>query len=122
MSSATEVTEQIERTLERVLEEVPKLAPLKLIVGLELHGRGDVQQYRVALPGPEVSKGVAGDAKVRIEMPRAFFNEMAKDARVADWREAFTYGRAKATGIAQYLQLIERVVDLAQERANTRKV
>jgi hypothetical protein len=74
------------------------------------------------MPAPKVTKDAAVDAKIRIEVPRAFFNEMAKDGRVADWREAFTYGQAKATGIEQYLRLIERVVDRQEERARTRKV
>jgi hypothetical protein len=100
---------------------VPALVPLKLVAGLELRGRGDVQLYRVELPGPKVTKDIAADAKVRIEMPRAFFNEMAKDAAVADWREAFTYGHAKATGVSQYLRLIEQVVDRHEERVRTRR-
>jgi len=108
--------------VKRVLEEVPALAPLKLVFELDLRARGDTQQYRVELPGPQVTKTVPTDARVAIEVPRAFFNEMAKDGRVADWREAFTYGQAKATGPVQILQLIERVVDRHEERVRTRKV
>ena len=121
MSSTSEAIELIERAVHNFLEEVPALAPLKLVVGLELRGRGDMQQYRVELPGPKITKDIAADAKVRIEMPRAFFNEMAKDARAADWREAFTYGQAKATGVSQYLRLIEQVVDRHEERARSRR-
>jgi hypothetical protein len=54
-------------------------------------------------------------------MPRAFFNEMAKDAKLADWREAFMYGQAKASGPTQILQLIERVVDKQEERSRLRR-
>jgi hypothetical protein len=122
VSSATDTHDLIEHAVQRVLEEVPALRPIKLVLGLDLRGRGDVQQYRVEMPGPKVTKDAAVDAKVRIEVPRAFFNEMAKDGRVADWREAFTYGQAKATGIEQYLRLIERVVDRQEERARTRKI
>jgi hypothetical protein len=111
----------IEQSVKRFLDEVPALQPLKLVVGVELRGRGDVQQFRVELPGPKVTKDIAADAKVRLEMPRAFFNEMAKDARAADWREAFTYGQAKASGVPQYLRLIEQVVDRHEERVRTRK-
>ena len=111
----------IEQSVKRFLDEVPALAPLKLVVGVELRGRGDVQQFRVELPGPKVTKDIAADAKVRIDMQRAFFNEMAKDARVADWREAFTYGQAKATGVTQYLKLIEQVVDRHEERVRTKR-
>ena len=101
--------------------QVPALAQLKLVFELELRGRGDVQLYRVELPGPKVTKDIAADARVRVEVPRAFFNEMAKDGRVADWREAFMYGQAKATGPTQILQLIERVVDKHEERLRTRR-
>jgi hypothetical protein len=121
MSSSAEAITLIEEAVDRFIEEVPALKPLKLVVGLELRGRGDVQQFRIELPGPQVTKDMAADAKVRIEMPRAFFNEMAKDARVADWREAFTYGQAKATGVSQYLRLIEQVVDRHEERVRARR-
>ena len=121
MSSQTEAKELIEGAVRRVLDEVPALKPLKLIFGLDLRGRGDVQQYRVELPEVKVTKDIAADARVRVEVPRAFFNEMAKDGRVADWREAFTYGQAKATGTTQILQLIERVVEKQEERNATRR-
>jgi hypothetical protein len=105
----------------RFLDEVPALKQMKMVAQVDLRGRGDVQQFRVELPGPKVTKDVAADARVRIEMPRAFFNEMAKDARVADWREAFTYGQAKASGPTQILQLIERVVDKHEERERAQR-
>ena len=47
MSSATDTKDLIETGVRRFLEEVPALQPLKLVVGLELRGRGDVQLYRV---------------------------------------------------------------------------
>ena len=49
-------------------------------------------------------------------MRREFFNVMANEGKVADWIEAFTYGKAKATGPSQYLKLIVNVVDKHQER------
>jgi hypothetical protein len=121
VSSTADAKSLIDSAIKRFLDEVPALAPLKLVVGVDLRGRGDIQQYRVELPGPKITKGAAPDAKVRIEMPRAFFNEMAKDAKVPDWREAFHYGQAKATGVPQYLRLIEQVVERQEERARTRK-
>jgi hypothetical protein len=111
----------IEQAVTRFLDEVPALKPMKLVVGIELRGRGDVQHYRLKLPELDVGKDIAADAQVRVEMPRAFFNEMAKDARIADWREAFMYGQAKATGPSQFLQLIERVVDKQDERNRSRR-
>ncbi|GAC1438641.1 MAG: hypothetical protein NVSMB51_14940 [Solirubrobacteraceae bacterium] len=121
MSSQSDTKAQIESAIKRVLEEVPQLEPLKLVLGLDLRGRGDVQQYRVELPGPKITKDIGTDAKVRVEMQRPFFNEMAKDAKVADWGEAFHYGQAKATGVPQYLQLIQRVVALHEERLRARR-
>jgi hypothetical protein len=100
---------------------VPALQTLKLVVGLELRGRGDVQQYRVELPGPKVTKDIASDAKVRIEVQRARFNELATKGHVSDWRDAFEHGDAKATGIEQVMKLIVNVVDRQDERSRTRK-
>ena len=56
------------RNLER---EVPALGPLKLVVRLELRGRGDVQVFRVRLPGPEVTKGEPDDARVQVALSRS---------------------------------------------------
>jgi hypothetical protein len=111
----------IETAVTRFLDEVPALAPLKLIFAVELRGRGDVQMYRVQLPGPQVTKGIADDARVRVEMPRSFFNVMAQEAHIADWREAFMYGKAKATGVDQILKLIVHVVEKQEERQRTRR-
>jgi hypothetical protein len=114
----------IEIAVERFVEDVPALAPLKLIFAVELRGRGDVQMYRVELGGKDdvqVTKGIAEDARVRVQMPRSFFNVMAKEAHVADWREAFTYGQAKATGVDQILKLIVHVVEKQEERMRTRR-
>jgi hypothetical protein len=111
----------IQQTVNRFLDEVPALKPMKLVVGIELRGRGDTQHFRLELPDVSVTKDIAADSKVRVEMQRAFFNEMAKDAKIADWREAFMYGQAKATGPTQILQLIEKVVEKQEERARLRR-
>jgi hypothetical protein len=106
----------------RFLEEVPALEQLKLVVALELRGRGDVQLYRVELPGPEISKDVPNDAKVRLSLPRSHFNELAAEGKVRHWREAFEHGDAKAEGSEQILRLIESVVAKQEQRSRTRKV
>lgn len=111
----------IETAVKRFLEEVPALKPMKLVVAVELRGRGDTQHFRLQLPEVQVTKDIPSDAQVRVEMPRAFFNEMAKDARLADWREAFLYGQAKASGPSQFLQLIQRVADKQDERNRQRR-
>ena len=100
---------------------MPALAPLKLVASLELRGRGDVQQYRVELPGPKVSKALASDAKVTLAVPRPLFNDLAAKGHVRDWRVAFEHGDAKATGIEQVLKLIVQVVEKQEERSQLRR-
>jgi hypothetical protein len=100
---------------------VPALEPLKLVVGLELRGRGDIQMYRVELPGPKITKDIASDAKIRLTVTRSVFNELAADGKVKQWREAFEHGDAKATGVEQIIKLIAQVVAKQEERSRTRK-
>jgi len=111
----------IELATRRFLAEVPALAPMKLLVAVELRGKGDTQQFRLELPGAHVSKDPAPDARVRVDMRREFFNVMAKEGKVPDWIEAFTYGQAKASGPEQILRLIVNVVERQQERERTPK-
>jgi hypothetical protein len=111
----------IELATRRFIAEVPALEPIKLVVGIELRGRGDVQQFRLEMPSVEVTKGPAADARLRVEMRREFFNVMAREGKVPDWIEAFTYGQAKATGPEQFLRLIINVVEKQQERERTPK-
>ncbi|HLY47984.1 MAG TPA: hypothetical protein VKR21_02210 [Solirubrobacteraceae bacterium] len=121
LASPSDTKTLIETAVKRFLDEVPALQPLKLVAGLELRGRGDIQMYRVELPGPKVTKDIAADAKVRLEIPRSHFNELATKGKVKDWREAFLKGDAKATGIEQVMRLIVQVVDRQEERSRTRR-
>ncbi|MGC9221031.1 MAG: hypothetical protein ACP5H2_06725 [Solirubrobacteraceae bacterium] len=111
----------IEATIERFFEEVPGLRPLKIVAGIELHGRGDVQLYRIELPGPRVTKTLPTDAKVTLEVRRDRFNELAAKGHVADWRTAFERGEVKATGVDQYLKLIVKVVEAQEQRKGLRR-
>jgi hypothetical protein len=112
----------IEQATRSFLDEVPALKPLTLVVRVDLHGRGDTQQFRVELPQIDVRKDIAADARVRIEMRRDFFNAMVQNgAKVADWREAFEHGQAKATGVEQYMRLIINVVERQEERNRTKR-
>ena len=119
---SSDAPQLIESAIRGVLEEVPALAPLKLVVGIDFHGRGDTQQFRLEMPEITVTKDIAADARVRIEMRRDFFNLMVEHgAKVDDWTQAFHEGRAKATGVQQYLQLIQRVIEKQQERTRLRR-
>jgi hypothetical protein len=122
VSPSTDPKAQIEKAIASVASEVPAFAPLKLVFALVLRGHGDTQQYRIELPGPKITKEIATDARITVEMPRSFFNVMADEgAKVADWREAFHYGQAKATGAAPILKLIERVVEVHEDRTRVRR-
>jgi hypothetical protein len=121
VASPSDTRTLIETAVRRFLEDVPALEPLKLVAGLELHGRGDVQLYRVELPGPRVTKDVPSDAKVTLSISRARFNELAARGHVPEWREAFEHGEARATGIEQILRLIVSVVERQEERNRTRR-
>jgi hypothetical protein len=111
----------IELATQRFLAEVPALAPIKLVVGVELRGRGDTQQFRLEMPDLKVTKGPASDARLHVDMRREFFNVMAREGKVPDWIEAFTYGQAKASGPEQIMRLIANVVERQQERERTPK-
>jgi hypothetical protein len=111
----------IELATRRFISEVPALEPIKLVVGVELRGRGDVQHFRLEMPGAKVTKGPAEDARLRVDMRREFFNVMAREGKIPDWIEAFSYGQAKATGPEQFLRLIINVVEKQQERERTPK-
>jgi hypothetical protein len=111
----------IELAVRRFIDEVPALAPIKLVVGIELRGRGDIQQFRLEMPDVKVTRGPAADARVRVDMRREFFNVMAREAKVPDWVEAFSYGQAKASGPDQIVKLIINVVERQIERDRTPK-
>ena len=102
--------------------EVPALEKLKLVIELELRGRGDIQLFRVEVPGPKVTRDIASDAKVRLSVPRSHFNELAREGKVRHWREAFESGTVKASGPTEILKLIQNVVEKQEERTRTRKL
>jgi hypothetical protein len=106
------------RNLER---EVPALARLKIVVRLELKGRGDVQVFRVRLPAPEVSKGEPDDARLEVAMSRSVFNHRAEKGRLTDWREAYDHGDVRVTGDPEVRKLIGTVIERHLARAQLRK-
>jgi len=112
----------IEEAVGNFKKEVPALERLKLVVELELRGRGDIQLFRVELPGPRITKDIASDAKVRLSIPRSHFNELAREGTIRHWREAFESGVVRATGPAEILRLIQSVVEKQEERTRTRKL
>jgi len=120
--STAETKALIEEGVQNFQKQVPALGKLKLVIELELRGRGDIQLFRVEVPGPKVTRDIASDAKVRLSVPRGDFNELARDGSVRQWREAFTSGTVKASGPAEILKLIQNVVERQEERTRTRKL
>jgi hypothetical protein len=112
----------IELGIRNFQKEVPALERLKLVMELELRGRGDIQLYRVEVPGPKVTKDIASDAKVRLSIPRSHFNDLAREGNLRSWREAFESGTVRASGPPEILRLIESVVIKQEERTRSRKL
>jgi SCP-2 sterol transfer family len=107
---------------QRFIGEVPALDKLKLVIRLELRARGDVQVFRVRVPGPEVTKGEPEDARVMITMPRSHFNELATDGRLKHWREAYQHGDVKIGGDPEVTKLIGTVIQRHEARTRLKRV
>jgi WD40 repeat protein len=107
----------VRRAVLAVLDEVPALTTMKLVVGVELRGRGATHRLRVRLPAIEVTAGSAQDARVQLRMSRVFLRRMLRTAKLADWREAVRDGSIQASGEDAVLAVIVNVVEecLAQE-------
>jgi hypothetical protein len=112
----------IETAIRRFTDEVPALAQLKLVFQLELRGRGDVQIFRVSLPGPEISKGVTDDARLTITMPRSNFNELAAEGKVRNYRDALDGGHIRVSGDPGVQKLVGTVIERHEQRARLKKV
>jgi hypothetical protein len=118
LASASEL---ITTAVENLQAEVPALSNLKLVIGLELRGRGDTQLYRVELPGPNVSKGYADDERLHVSVSRSHFNELAADGSVRHWREAYDHGHVRVEGDPRIQQLVGQVIARSEARSKLRK-
>lgn len=113
--------DQIRTAVERFQAEVPALRKLKLVIGLELKGRGDIQLYRVELPGPKISKDLARDERVLVQIDRAQFNELAERGTLRSYRKAWETGHIKASGDSNVKKLIAQVVEKQEQRSRLKK-
>jgi hypothetical protein len=120
--STADTKAQIETAIRNFQKEVPALERLKLVFELELRGRGDIQLFRVEVPGPKITRDIASDAKVRLSIPRTEFNELTKDGSIRNWREGFASGHVKASGPPEIIKLIANVVLKQEERTRTRRL
>jgi hypothetical protein len=114
--------ELVKTAIERFQADVPALAKLKLVFELELRGRGDVQMFRVEVPGPKISKSSTEDARVTVSIPRSHFNELATEGKARDYREAYEQGQIRVSGDPGIQKLIAQVIDRHEQRARTKRV
>jgi hypothetical protein len=112
----------IEQAVDTFRKEVPALERLKLVVELELRGRGDIQLFRVELPGPKITKDLAQDERVLVQVDRPQFNELAEKGTLKSYRRAVETGHIKATGDSNVVKLIAQVVEKQEERGRLKKV
>src|SRR6201995_1804265 len=120
MSSST--SDLIRAAIERFQAEVPSLQKLKLVFGLELKAKHDIQLYRVELPGPKITKDLAQDERVLVQVDRPQFNELAEKGTIRSYRRAYETGHIKANGDSNVLKLIAQVVEKQEARAKLKKV
>jgi hypothetical protein len=112
----------IQTAVERFQAEVPALQNLKLVFGLELKARHDIQLYRVEVPGPKVKKDLAQDERVLVQVDRPQFNELAERGTLKSYRRAYETGHIKASGDSNVLKLIAQVVERQEQRSRLKKV
>lgn len=118
MASTQELIAQAVAGIQR---EVPALANLKIVVGLELRGRGDTQLYRVELPGPKIAKGYAEDERLHVSVARSHFNELAADGKLSHWHEAYDHGHVRVEGDPKIQRLVGQVIAKQEARSRLRK-
>jgi hypothetical protein len=118
---AVSTPELIKQAVAGLQREVPQLAKLKLTFGLELRGRGDIQHFRVELPGPKVSKSFGEDERLKVSIPRSHFNELAADGRVSQWHEAYDHGHIKVEGDPNVQRLIGKLIAQSEARSQLKK-
>ena len=111
----------IRSAVERFQAEVPALQNLKLVFGLELKAKHDIQLYRVELPGPKISKDLAQDERVLVQVDRPQFNDLAENGTLKSYRKAYETGHIKATGDSNVKKLIGQVVEKQEHRAKLKK-
>ena len=114
--------DQIKTAVERFQAEVPALQKLKLVFGLELRARHDIQLYRVEVPGPTIKKDLAQDERILVQIDRPQFNELAERGTIKSYRRAWETGHIKVTGDSNVRKLIGQVVEKQEQRDRLRKV
>lgn len=115
--------QMIEQAVTHLQEEVPAFKKLKLVFGLDLRAKGDMQTYRVEVPGPKVSKGRGEDERCRVEIDRQQFNQLADEkSTIGSYRRAAETGHIRFEGDSNVAKLVIRVIEAHEQRAKLKKV
>ena len=114
--------ELIASAYQKLILEIPALDKLKLVIRVELRGRGDVQVFRVQTPGPQITKVDPDDARVDVSIPRSHFNELAEDGDLTHWRDALEHGELKVGGDPDVVKLLGTVIGKHMARTQFKKV
>ena len=115
--AASDTKALIAQVLERLAEEVPSLAQIKLVMKVELPTHGsDAPIWRVEVPGPKIDRDPAADARIQVEVHRPQFNELAADGRLSQWVRAYERGHVKVTGDPGVVKLLGNVIERQRAR------
>ena len=107
--------------VERFLEEVPALQKLKLVFGLELKGRGDIQLSGRGARSEDHQGPRSGRAGPGRDRPRAV-QRAVESGTVKSYRKAWDTGHIKVVGDANVKKLIAQVIERQEQRARLKKV
>jgi hypothetical protein len=120
VSSSSDTRDLIQQAVERLGEELPALAPLRLVIRLELKARGDAPVWRVELPGPKITKDPAADSRVDVTVIRANFNDLAREGTLKQWVTAYERGIVQVSGDQAVVKLVGNVIARHRARARAR--
>ncbi len=110
----------IANAIERLQADVPSLAQLTLVLRLELraHG-GDAPIWRVEVPGPDIRRDPAADARLDVTISRSHFNELAAEGTPKQWAAAYENGHVRVTGDSAVMKLLGSVFERRLARARS---
>lgn len=108
---------QLEEAGKRFIEAVPALAPLALLVNVDLQAKGDHQIYKLTFPGPTVAKSDGSPAMIDVLVMRQDFNDILDPRKgMTQWIEAYDQGKIKISGEGGMVKLVGKVIEKQQRR------